>query len=59
MLYNVIQLILWNLLLRFSLGNIPFFQKEFRKLALDVSYFDIQSIFQAWNWSWKGKLIFE
>jgi hypothetical protein len=49
MLCNVIQLILWDLLLRFLLENIPFFQKELKKLALDVSYFDIQSIFQAWN----------
>jgi hypothetical protein len=47
MLHNMIQLTLWDLLLCFLSKNIPFFQKELRKLAPDVSYFDIQSIFQA------------
>jgi hypothetical protein len=48
---NLIRVVLWDLLQRFSLGNIPFFQKELCKLGLNVDYYDVRTIFQRWNWS--------
>jgi hypothetical protein len=54
---NLFRVILWDLLQRFSLGNIPFFQKILLEMEFFVSYDDIRSIFRAWNWSWKDKLL--
>jgi hypothetical protein len=54
---NLLCIILWDLLQRFPLDNIPFFQKILLEMEFLVSYDDIRNIFRAWNWSWKDKLL--
>jgi len=50
---NMIRIALWDILERFPLGTIPFFQEKLRELNFDVSYDDIRTVFESWNWSWK------
>jgi hypothetical protein len=52
--WNFLCTTLWDLLERFPLENIPFFQQQLLEVSFDVNYNDVREIFLSWNWSWKG-----